>query len=412
MTLWEPDRAAGLVRLADFAPRMGRSYSDHRNTDLGPGRNDQVSRLSPWIRHRLLTEDEVVRAALDAHGPRGADKFIQEVIWRTYWKGWLEMRPEVWTRFEAERARLFASGEAGSAAVQAAEQGRTGIEGFDDWARELVQTGWLHNHARMWFASIWIFTLGLPWVLGADFFMRHLMDGDPASNTLSWRWVAGLQTPGRTYLATGDNIARFTNGRFQPKGLASVAVPVSDAPSPSPRSLLPAVARTPEGPHLLLITVEDMTPEDSVAPRDICGVVSLDAPERDALGTPARQFRDGAMADTRRRAEVSFGHPVHRLGTVFEPGATAPPMGASLSAAALIEAARAVGAQGIVTPFVPCGPTALLLVSVQSALQAAGLDLVMVRRPWDSTLWPLADRGFFPFRERSGAALRSLGLPV
>ena len=61
----------------------------------------------------------------------------------------------------------------------------TGIEGFDDWARELVDTGYMHNHARMWFASIWIFTLRLPWALGADFFLRHLLDADAASNTLS-----------------------------------------------------------------------------------------------------------------------------------------------------------------------------------------------------------------------------------
>ena len=82
-----------------------------------------------------------------------------------------------------------------------AVDGRTGIDGFDDWARELTATHWLHNHARMWFASIWIFTLRLPWALGADFFMRHLIDGDPASNTLSWRWVAGLHTRSKPYAA-------------------------------------------------------------------------------------------------------------------------------------------------------------------------------------------------------------------
>ena len=79
-------------------------------------------------------------------------------------------------------------------AFEGAVTGSTGIDGFDDWARELTHTGWLHNHARMWFAFIWIFTLELPWALGADFFLRHLVDGDPASNTLSWRWVAGLYT--------------------------------------------------------------------------------------------------------------------------------------------------------------------------------------------------------------------------
>jgi deoxyribodipyrimidine photo-lyase len=69
--------------------------------------------------------------------------------------------------------------------------------------QELVETGYLHNHARMWFASIWIFTLRLPWELGADFFLRHLLDGDAASNTLSWRWVAGLHTKGKHYCGAG-----------------------------------------------------------------------------------------------------------------------------------------------------------------------------------------------------------------
>jgi hypothetical protein len=67
----------------------------------------------------------------------------------------------------------------------------------------------------MWFASIWIFTLELPWQLGAELFLQHLYDGDAASNTLSWRWVAGIQTQGKHYLASEWNIKKFTNNRFQ-----------------------------------------------------------------------------------------------------------------------------------------------------------------------------------------------------
>ena len=88
----------------------------------------------------------------------------------------------------------------------------------------------------MWFASIWIFTLKLPWELGADFFMRHLLDGDPASNTLSWRWVGGHpDAAAKTYLARRDNIERFTQGRFAPDGLSSTAEPLDDAPPPAPQ---------------------------------------------------------------------------------------------------------------------------------------------------------------------------------
>ena len=403
MTGWAPDRAAGLARLEQFTPLMGKSYSDNRNTDLGPGRNTRVSGLSPWIRHRLLTEEEGVRAALEAHGPRGADKFVQEMIWRTYWKGWLEMRPEVWTRFEAERARRIADGEAGAEAILTAEQGRTGIEGFDDWARELVETGWLHNHARMWFASIWVFTLGLPWVLGADFFLRHLLDGDPASNTLSWRWVAGLQTPGKTYLATADNVALFTGGRFRPTGLASVATPLTEAPAAGARPLPPAAASVPEGPRLLLVTTEDMTPKDSVPRGGVCAVALMSPRGAAGRGGPAQRFMEGALADTHRRLEQQYGHEVVRLEG-RETG--------SDEGGVLVEMARAAGAVGIVTPYAPVGPVASVLSGLQRDVGAAGLDWVSVRRPWDTALWPLADRGFFPFRERSGAALRSLGLPV
>ena len=92
--------------------------------------------------------------------------------------------------------------------------GNTGIDCFDFWVNELLEYGYLHNHARMWFASIWIHTLNLPWQLGADFFLKNLLDGDTASNTLSWRWVAGLHTQGKNYIATESNINKYTNNRF------------------------------------------------------------------------------------------------------------------------------------------------------------------------------------------------------
>ena len=208
-----PTRAAGLETLADFVPRAGRDYARDRNHDTGASR-DNVSGLSPYLRHRLLTEREVVAAVLERHPLSSAEKFVQEVFWRTYWKGWLEQRPEVWRRYRRDLAELLPPGGSPSHDYEEAIAGRTGIDAMDAWVHELFDTGYLHNHTRMWFASIWIFTLGLPWQLGADFFYRHLLDGDAASNTLSWRWVAGLQTAGKTYLATASNISRFTDGRF------------------------------------------------------------------------------------------------------------------------------------------------------------------------------------------------------
>ena len=182
----EPTRAAALRRLQDFVPRAGKQYESSRNFDFGPERRGNVSRLSPYLRHRLLLEEEVLEAVLQHHAPSSADKFIQEVFWRAYFKGWLEQRPSVWSDYRrslAKRLSELNDDEAALGRYEAATRGETGIACFDFWARELVDCGYLHNHARMWFASIWVFTLRLPWQLGADFFYRHLVDGDPSSKS-------------------------------------------------------------------------------------------------------------------------------------------------------------------------------------------------------------------------------------
>ena len=206
--MFEPTHTSALARLQRFVPRAGRDYASMRNYDD----TAQVSTLSPYLRHRIITEEEVLRATLSRYSPQTAEKFVQEVYWRTYWEGWLEQRPRIWTDYRTELRAALNRVQSESGLRQeweAACKGETGIECFDHWARQLAETGYLHNHARMWFASIWIFTLRLPWTLGADFFLRHLLDGDPASNTLSWRWVGGLQTVGKTYLARPDNISKI-----------------------------------------------------------------------------------------------------------------------------------------------------------------------------------------------------------
>ena len=229
-------RAQALDRLHAFAPKMGRVYADGRNHDLGPGDRGNVSMLSPFLRRRLISEAEAVATAHAHHSASSCEKFVQEVVWRTYFKGWLEHRPSVWTGYAAGLRRDLDQLERYAdlrARYEAAVTGGTGIAPFDAWAAELPATGYLHNHARMWFASIWIFTLGLPWRLGADFFLRHLLDGDPASNTLGWRWVAGLHTPGKNYVARSSNITKYTGGRFGGvHGLAADPAPLDDDPNP------------------------------------------------------------------------------------------------------------------------------------------------------------------------------------
>ncbi len=120
----------------------------------------------------------------------------------------MENRPQVWDDF-------INNNEHKNENYQKAISGNTDIECFNDWVNELKNYNYLHNHTRMWFASIWIFTLNLPWKLGAEFFFKHLLDGDAASNVLSWRWIAGLQTKGKHYVAKSWNIEKFTNNRYK-----------------------------------------------------------------------------------------------------------------------------------------------------------------------------------------------------
>ena len=211
-----------------FLAQNLKQYSRLRNFDFGPDKRNNVSQLSKYISHRVIDEYDVVRATLGVSTYERAEKFIQEVFWRVYWKGWLEHRPTVWNDFVAFDQQDKLSSQKDNKNYLAAINGETGIECFDFWAQELRNTNYLHNHARMWFASIWIFTLGLPWQAGAQFFLKHLLDGDAASNTLGWRWVAGIQTMGKCYLARAENISKFTGERFDNARLNERALPLVD----------------------------------------------------------------------------------------------------------------------------------------------------------------------------------------
>jgi len=207
-------RAEAVEELNHFIANNLLEYSKLRNFDFGPQKRDNTSCLSPYITHGLINEVEIINKSLKKFSFVKNEKFIQEVLWRVYWKGWLELRPKVWTGYLRELKDIKESFKDNKEYLDAIE-GKTNIECFNEWVNELKKFNYLHNHTRMWFASIWIFTLNLPWQLGAEFFMKHLFDGDVASNTLGWRWVAGIQTQGKNYLATEWNIKKFTNNRFQ-----------------------------------------------------------------------------------------------------------------------------------------------------------------------------------------------------
>lgn len=404
MTDMPPTRAAGEELLAAFAPRMGRRYANGRNTDHGPGAHKAVSMLSPYIRRRLVLETDVVAAALAGHGPDDAEKFVQEVIWRGYFKGWMERRPQVWDSYrkglDADLATL-ARDRRLRRDVDRAMAGQTGLACFDAWATELVDTGYLHNHSRMWFASIWIFTLGLPWRLGADFFFRHLLDGDAASNTLGWRWVAGLHTRGKPYPADAQNIATFTAGRFTPRrsDLAEVTQGLEATEPDGLPSVLPLRQVTPPQPGrptALLITDEDCRVEDfDLAALDIRAAATLmtghlrsPLPVSDLV----LRFEDGALADAAARA-----------------GVTSEAIEAN-DPASLAKWAAGVGATQIVTPFVTRGPLRDWLDEATPALVKQGITLCEWQRDWDTAIWPHATAGFFKVKQNIPRILEQAGL--
>jgi deoxyribodipyrimidine photo-lyase len=400
----EATRAAGEALLAAFAPWMGRRYASGRNYDRGPGQHNAVSMLSPYLRRRLVLEQDVVAAAVGEHGAEDAEKFVQEVLWRGYFKGWLEHRPGIWNSYLAGLDRDFAQMDTDRRLrrlASAAEAGETGLECFDAWARELVETGYLHNHARMWFASIWIFTFRLPWRLGADFFYRHLLDGDPASNTLSWRWVAGLHTRGKTYQAQAWNIAKFTHQRFTPRDMelardaeALTAEEPEGLPGVSPlrEPVLPEVGL----PALLLITEEDCRIEDfDLSGVEVRAAVTLSAshlrssrPVSDDVVT----WEDAALADAAIRS-----------------GLAATPMRAE-AAARLVSVAMRSCARQIVTPYVPEGPLRDWLRAAEPALAKEDIRLCEWRRDWDAAVWPHATAGFFKVKQRTPEILHAVGL--
>jgi len=221
--IFKTTREQALQDLENFINKDIANYSTQRNFDFGPSKRNNVSCLSPYISHRLITEYEVAKKVLSKFPYQKVEKYIQEIFWRVYWKGWLELRPQVWTDFIEDLKGIEEDKN-----YQIAVSGKTKIQCFNDWVNELKENNYLHNHTRMWFASIWIFTLNLPWQKGAEFFMKYLYDGDAASNTLSWRWVAGLQTKGKHYVAQGWNIAKFTNNKYKNVSLNEDATPLID----------------------------------------------------------------------------------------------------------------------------------------------------------------------------------------
>ena len=377
MDMFPSDRQSALQRLDEFVQSGAAAYARTRNfVQAGHG---NVSRLSAALRHRLLSEEEVITAVLAVHRFPAVEKFVQEVVWRTYWKGWLEQHPGVWddyVRLASEPAPDVPSDET-----------------MSRFTEELRATGYMHNHARMWWAAWWCHQHGLPWAAGARFFFDHLLDADAASNTLGWRWVAGLQTPGKTYLARRDNLAKYWQDHGSLEGIddhVRARIPTETADrSRLPLPEYPEVPPALEGKVALVGHADDLsietTPLGAVRPH---AVALIDQPG-EADSEAKRAWRSRAMDDASARWMARYGTDVTRLSR--------------WDALPALVAERGCEAVVLMAPFV--GPDADAWRPVRESLQGAGIRLVECRRAWDQRLFPAARAGFFPFWHKARPAV-------
>ena len=378
-----PDtRDKALSQLHEFVRRVGR-YSSNRNHVIP--HHENVSCLSAAIRHRLLTEWEVAEAPLTRYAPSTVEKFTQEVYWRTYWKGWLSLRPKVWDD--------YMEGIEEHSDAEKIRQGNGPVAVMNGFARELVETGYLHNHSRMWFAGYWVHIVRLPWQLGANFFQDHLLDFDPASNLLSWRWVAGLQTPGKTYLPRRSNIEKYVAPTLlDPHGLELLENPSAMMPGDVERPevtrpLLPEL-EVPQDGKVLWIHEEDLNPESSPlgAYRPSKIVVTGEFLGKSKL---QKEWLRGALEDVAERAGKHYDTSVEQVDD-------------------LIAWVRGNREAEIVAMRPEVGP----LHDRLDSFVKSGLKLTLMVRPEDRYLRSLARSGFFGFWKKLRSRMESGDFPT
>lgn len=398
-------RKDALQQLEAFVPAAGRYARDRNHVFAG---HTNVSKLSPAIRHRLILEPECASAPLRRYAASTVEKFTQEVYWRRYWKNWLSLRPQIWADYLDQLAAIQndPSAEAIRARAARCASGESSVAIMNHFARELIATGYLHNHARMWFAGWWIHVERLPWQLGADFFLRHLLDGDPASNTLSWRWVAGLQTPGKTYLPRRSNLEKYLPAEILQQhhaGLEQLEHPQAlilptEARAAITRPSLPPTPPLRDSRIGIWMHEEDLlieqSPLASLRPHAIIATHDANTWHHFAYPEIKTIWLKNAIADASMRASNTFGIDVEVSAE-------------SSIVDSLLDWTSKQHLQQIAAMRPEIGPLHDQLGNLTAALSNAGIELVLFDRPEDLALRPLATSGFFKFWEKMQKSLNS-----
>ncbi|WP_341886695.1 FAD-binding domain-containing protein [Variovorax sp. YR752] len=229
----QPTLAAARARIAAVRPK---DYAATRNHLDGA-----VSGLSPYLTHGFVTLTEVLSGVAARHPLHVQHKFVYELGWRAFFR-------HVWAHRGDGILRSLHDGMLPDEAYARElpsdlRQARTGVPAIDAAVRTLYATGTLHNHARMWLASYAVHLRKLHWRSAADWLCAHLLDGDLASNHLSWQWVAGTGSH-KPYLFNAGNVARFAPAAWHSPGtVIDTAYEMLDAIARSPQ----AVPSAPQG---------------------------------------------------------------------------------------------------------------------------------------------------------------------
>lgn len=196
-------RSVALQRLAKIAPE---AYQKDRNFLDG-----HVSQLSPYIRHGLISPVELQAMLLSEFGADVSARLVQQLSWREYFHLYLSHHPHsVWQDIEPYKTG-FTANEYEQALPHDIARGETGVRVIDQMIAQLRQQGWLHNHARLYLAAYVVHWRKVAWQAGAKWFLTHLLDGDIASNNLSWQWVASTFSR-KPYYFNLENLEKFSRG--------------------------------------------------------------------------------------------------------------------------------------------------------------------------------------------------------
>ncbi|MEZ2279870.1 MAG: FAD-binding domain-containing protein [Microcoleus sp.] len=215
-----PEAAA---RDSHVSPTLGgRKAAETALQQVDPGKysstrnflNGAVTRLSPYLRYGVLSLAEVRDMVLaKVRHQEDAVKLVNELGWRDYWQRlYAELGEGIWQDREPYKTGYTASSYSETMPEDIVE-GTTGLVCIDSFSQQLRETGYLHNHQRMWMAAYLVHWRKVRWQAGARWFLAHLLDGDPASNNLSWQWVASTFSH-KAYFFNRENLERYTKGVY------------------------------------------------------------------------------------------------------------------------------------------------------------------------------------------------------